>query len=150
MWPSRTRSPEYQELVEITKSNFRWRPLLTALPVWVVFAKGMHHLEASGIHTVTDLAWLIGSGVALVAAAFLWWRSDASLDEVSRRVNREATALSFPILIFLLFAFALVDAAFKFPSRIDGDSIFYLIAFGTLWIHAGAWTIIWRRYFPNK
>ncbi|MEZ4379070.1 MAG: hypothetical protein R3B35_12380 [Gemmatimonadales bacterium] len=150
MWPFPKPSPELEELTEINKRQIRWLPFLAGMATWLVFFLGVGHLERSGLTSPTDWAWLLGSLAALVMSAVRWRRHQRTLDEVQRRINREAAELSFPIILYLLLTLALLDAAIKFPNRIDGDSAWYLTAFGSLFIYLGAWMVAWRRYFPTK
>jgi uncharacterized RDD family membrane protein YckC len=154
MWPFPKRSPELEELNQIAKQDFlrtfRWSELaLSIVPTFIIIF-GIRHLEAHGVATALGWAWLVGGVAALVMIAFRAKRRHATLGEIESRINREATEHSFNALLFVLVVLALLDSAFKFPARIDGDSPYFLMAFAAGMIYFFAHFRAWRRYFPSK
>jgi hypothetical protein len=146
------RSPEYHDLNEIAKADFkkRWPQfLLSLIPGFVIIA-GLQRLESQGLAATSGWFWLAGSLTALILVALYWRRENARMDEVNARIQREAASSAYNILLFLLVCMAILDAAFKFPNRIDGDSPWYLAAFASAIVYGFAHFRAWRRYFPTK
>lgn len=154
MWPFPKRSPELEELNQIAKQDFlrtfSWSTLLLNLIPAFVIVFGVKQLEAHGVATITGWAWLIGSAAALAATTLHWRREHARMDEVKARIHREASTTAYNTLLFLLVVMAILDATFKFPSRLDGDSPWYLMAFAALLTYGYGHFQAWRRYFPSK
>jgi len=154
MWPFPGRSPELDELNQIAKQDFMrdfgwWKLLLNIIPTaGIIFA--IRQLEDHGLVTMSGWVWLAVGATALLVIAVRASRHYANLGEVEVRIQREASEITFNTLLFLLVALALLDAAFKFPARIDGTSPYVLMAFAAGAIGAFAHFRAWRRYFPSK
>ena len=154
MWPFPKRSPELEELNQIAKQDFlqsfRWSKLLLNIIPTLVIVFGIRQLEEHGLAASLGWVWLIASGTALAVIALRARRHYANMGEVEVRILREASEVSFNTMLFLLVALALLDAAFKFPARIDGSSPYFLMAFAAGAIGALSHFRTWRRYFPSK
>ena len=154
MWPMPNRSAEYKEMTEIAKQEFRkdfgWSKFLLNISMVFVIMSGMKHLEDHGLTSTAGWFWLVGSLAALAATTLHWRREHARMDEVKARIHREASTTAYNTLLFLLVVMAILDATFKFPSRLDGDSPWYLMAFAALLTYGYGHFQAWRRYFPSK